>query len=91
MIELITREGCVYCTRAKNLLQNAGLSYIETKIGVDLTRDEVLDTYPEAKLLPICVIDGTNIGSYDELFPWVSERLSKKDTHDSAIGMDFSS
>lgn len=91
MIELITREGCVYCTRAKNLLQNAGLSYIETKIGVDLTRDEVLDTYPEAKLLPICVIDGTNIGSYDELFPWVSERLSKDQTPKTEEAVNFSS
>jgi glutaredoxin len=91
MIELITRDGCVFCTRAKSLLQNAGMPYIEKKIGLDIDREEVLKTYPDAKLLPLFILDSEYKGSYDELFPWVNEMLSKDQIPKIEEAVNFSS
>lgn len=75
-ISLITRDGCSFCVKAKTLLQHADLKYTERKIGVDITRDDVLKTYPGVKLLPLVVVDNNYIGSYDELYEFVNTFLN---------------
>jgi glutaredoxin len=79
-IEIITREGCAFCVRGKKVLQEAGFPFTETEIGKDITRDDVLKKYPDAKLLPLFILDGKFMGSYDELYDWVTGELDKKET-----------
>lgn len=79
-ILLITREGCKFCTRAKTVLREGDFVYTEHEIGEDITRDEVLQKYPAAKLLPIFVLNDTYMGSYDELYDWVTTEVNKKET-----------
>ena len=82
-ITLITRDGCSFCVKAKNLLETSGLDYDEMKIERDIERDEVLKTYPEAKLLPLFLLDSEHKGSYDELYDWVNGLLNKEETQSS--------
>lgn len=71
MIELITRESCLYCNQAKSLLAEKDMVFKETQIGRDISREEVLQLYPGFKVLPIVVIDNQPIGSWAELLDYV--------------------
>lgn len=76
-IVLITREGCSFCVKGKKVLKEADMIYTEIQIGKDTTRDEVLAKYPLAKLLPIFILNDAYMGSYDELYDWVTGELNK--------------
>ncbi len=52
---------------AKLLLTNKGVSFKEQKLGEDFTRETLLEMFPSAKSFPIIVIDGFNIGGYQQL------------------------
>ena len=67
MIEIYTKPSCPSCINAKMFLQNKGLEYTEIKIGKDISREEFLEKFPEARTVPQITIDGNLIGGYDEL------------------------
>ena len=66
LIELYTRDGCEYCEKTKELLENKLLNYNENIIGKTINREDVLKKFPGRKLLPIVVINGNLIGGYTE-------------------------
>jgi glutaredoxin len=64
---LYTKDNCSYCTNAKLLLNSKGLSYTELKLGKDFARETLLEMFPDARTFPIIVVDGFNIGGYQQL------------------------
>jgi glutaredoxin len=64
---LYTKDNCSYCTNAKLLLNSKGLSYTELKLGEDFARETLLEMFPDARTFPIIVVDGFNIGGYQQL------------------------
>ena len=68
-IELITRHEppCVYCESAKGFLDNRKKSYSETIVGIDITREQLLERFPTARAFPVVVIDDSPIGRLLEL------------------------
>jgi glutaredoxin len=73
MIVVYTKENCPYCVKSKALLKGYGLEYIETMIGKDITREEFLDKFPEARTVPQIVMDDELVGGFEEL----AKRLAK--------------
>ena len=67
MIEIYSKPNCSFCTRAKKLLENNNIQYIEHRLNVNFTREQLLEKFPSAKTYPVVVIDGFNIGGYTEL------------------------
>ena len=67
MVEVYSKDNCAYCTKAKILLETQHMEFIERKIGVDVTREQLLEIAPHARTVPQIVIDGTVIGGYDQL------------------------
>ena len=67
MIEIYTKPSCPSCINAKMFLQGRGLEYTEIKIGKDISREEFLEKFPEARTVPWILIDGTLIGGYESL------------------------
>ena len=57
MILLYTRPGCGGCDRVKSRLNSLRLDYREYKIGEDVTRDFVVENFPNHPKLPIAVIN----------------------------------
>jgi glutaredoxin len=49
------------------LLVSKNLSYQELKLNEDFTRASLLSLYPSVKTYPVIIIDGFNIGGYEEL------------------------
>jgi len=68
-IELITRHEppCVYCESAKGFLDNRKKTYSETVVGVDITREQLLERFPTARSFPVVVIDEMPIGGFQQL------------------------
>lgn len=64
---MYTKDSCVSCNSAKQLLGERKIPFTEYKIGVDLTREQVLDLFPDATSVPIVIIDGKPIGGYVDL------------------------
>lgn len=59
---------CAHCTRAKALLDEKGVDYVELDITVDEAhRDELVDRLPRARSMPQIFIGGEHIGSTEDL------------------------
>jgi glutaredoxin len=66
-IELYTRKTCSLCEVTKQFLKSHLISYTEYVIDETIARDDVVKRFPDAKMLPIAVVDGTWIGGKNEL------------------------
>jgi glutaredoxin len=60
-IELYTKQDCALCEAAKQLLNTYQQPYTEIKIGQDISREEVLENFPNARMAPIVVIDDGHV------------------------------
>jgi glutaredoxin 3 len=67
LIEIYSKENCTYCVSAKNLLTSRNKLFTEHKLGVDYTREQLLEKFPNAKSFPVIVVDGYHIGGFVEL------------------------
>lgn len=66
-IELYTKPSCQSCIVAKNYLKEHNIEYTEYVIDQDITREETIAKFPDAKVVPVVVIDDNWIGSKEEL------------------------
>ena len=67
-LRVYTKDGCPACVNTKTFLSNNSIDFEEFKIGQNITRDEVLQKFPNAKTVPIIVIDDSiTIGGYTDL------------------------
>ena len=75
-IEIYSKDNCSFCTQAKTILKNRGKDFIEYKLDEDFTREILLSKFPEAKTYPVIVIDGFNIGGFEQLKQHLAEETS---------------
>lgn len=73
-VVLFTKENCSYCNSAKTFLKSKGIYFEERSLGLDFTRETLLEMYPTAKTFPVVVIDGFNIGGFNELTKTINEQ-----------------
>lgn len=58
LIEIYTKPNCPACFKIKKGLNAAQLPYKEFVLGENITREEVKAKFPDAKYVPIVIIDG---------------------------------
>ena len=69
-ITIYSKNDCVYCTKAKNLVKNLGLEYNELKLEKDFDNDPgklLEDIGKPVRQMPQIKIDGKLIGGYNQL------------------------
>lgn len=67
-VEIYTKWGCPFCTRAKALLDSKGVAYAEYDITLGGPRKtEMLERVPGAVTVPQILIDSRAVGGCDEL------------------------
>jgi glutaredoxin 3 len=67
-IEIYSATYCPYCVRAKDLLNNKGVSYNEFLVDVETKkRDEMLSRSNGRKTVPQIFINDKHIGGFDDL------------------------
>jgi glutaredoxin-like protein len=69
-VAILTREGCGYCARAKQLLKELGYDYAEVSLG-NANRSRIVGAITGAGTVPQVFINGQRIGGLDELQAWV--------------------
>jgi len=62
-----SKVQCPFCDMAKTLLKNKGIEFEERMIGVDWTREQLLESIPQARTVPQIILNGEYIGGYDQL------------------------
>ena len=73
LIEIYSKDNCVHCVSAKSLLTTRNKQFTEHKLGVDYTREQLLERFPNARSFPVVVIDGYHIGGFTELSKILTE------------------
>lgn len=67
-IDIYTKFGCGYCTRAKKTLESKGAEYHEHDITMGgPKRDEMLARAPGVHTVPQIFIGDTHVGGSDDL------------------------
>jgi glutaredoxin 3 len=67
-VEIYTKFGCPYCTRAKALLGSKGVDFQEIDISTDSgKRQEMLGRANGRTTVPQIFIDGRHVGGSDDL------------------------
>jgi glutaredoxin 3 len=67
-VEIYTKFGCPYCTRAKAVLAGKGVEYEEYDISMDSARrKEMLGKANGRTTVPQVFIDGRHVGGSDDL------------------------
>lgn len=62
-----SKSHCGYCESAKQLLETNNIKYVENKIGVTHSREDLLEAVPEAKTVPQIFIENKYIGGFSQL------------------------
>tara|TARA_B100000686_G_C16461240_1_gene797205 strand:+ start:599 stop:835 length:237 start_codon:yes stop_codon:yes gene_type:complete len=71
-VEIYTKDNCVWCTRAKNLMNDFNISYLEHDLSNEDERKEFYKEVGEnVSTVPQVYINGNRIGGYKELSKWV--------------------
>ena len=61
-------DGCSQCVQAINMIKQRGIDYSVKKVGVDITRDELVALLPAGeRRMPQIEVEGSIIGSVPEL------------------------
>lgn len=81
MIEVYSKNGCSYCTAAMTLLKQKNIQFLEKKLDINFTKEQLLEMYPTAKTFPVIVVDGYNIGGYSNLV----EHLKSQETNQQLL------
>ena len=67
-VEIYTKFGCPYCTRAKALLDSKGVSYEEYDVTMGGPKKaEMQSRVPGASTVPQILIGGQAVGGSDDL------------------------
>ena len=71
-VAILTREGCGYCARAKNLLQELGYSFAEVKLDHS-DRSRIVGAITGRGTVPQVFVNGERIGGLEELERWAKK------------------
>ena len=72
-ITIYSKSNCIHCESTKTLLDLRNIPYIELKLDEDFTREHLMGLFPSAKSFPVVVVDGFNIGGFEQLKSKLSE------------------
>ena len=74
MIEIYGKPQCPFFFFSKALCKAKGYEYTYKSLGTDFGRDEMMETFPDARTFPQIIAEGNKIGGYDKLEEWFLSR-----------------
>ena len=68
-VEIYTTPMCPYCHRAKRLLANKGVAFVEIDLWQEpARREEIIDRAQGRRTVPQIFVDGRGLGGSDDLY-----------------------
>lgn len=68
-----SKYNCPFCDQAKALLKQKGIVYEEKKIGDGYTKEDLLESVPNARTVPQIFLDDKLIGGFTELKAYLAK------------------
>lgn len=81
-IEIYGKDGCTYCTLAKQHFDRHGLTYTYYDVTAEGVKAELQARLPAGvvlKQVPQIFIDNEHVGGYIDMTHWLLERTKLKD------------
>ncbi len=72
-VAILTRDGCAFCARAKEMLSAAGIDYAEVPLPHTI-RSKALGAFAGAQTVPQVFVNGKLVGGTEELATFLAER-----------------
>lgn len=81
-IEIYSKDNCPWCEKAFKLFDSMGSKYTVYKLGVDYTKDELIEKIgPDVKAtVPQIYISGTRVGGYTDLEKYILKNMGNNAT-----------
>ena len=73
MIEIYGKPQCPFCDKAKALCEAREFKYVYKQLGVDFDREQIMEMFPTARTFPQIVINGQNVGGYDQFTQYIDD------------------
>lgn len=73
-ITIYSKEDCPWCVRAKDLMENLNMEYVEYVLGRDFDRTEFLNKFGEGSTFPRIFIEDELIGGAVDFAKWASKK-----------------
>lgn len=73
-----SKDNCAQCRTAMALLKTKGVEFEVKKLGVDITREELIALIPHARDMPQITVDGTPLIGMDGLRSYLSKITTVK-------------
>ena len=71
-VEIYTKDFCIWCDRAKDLLNSHSIDFNEIDISDDDTRTKFYENIGNnVKTVPQVFIDGERVGGHQDLREWL--------------------
>ena len=83
-VEIYTRQNCVYCRRAKELLRIKGVDFAEYDITNDLLMAAEMRQRSQRQVVPVVFVNDGLLGGCVELFD-----LDERGVLDHMLGLGF--
>jgi glutaredoxin len=77
-VVVYSKNNCVFCDRARMILQRKNISFREMKLDEDFTREHLLEMFPDARTFPVILLDGMYIGGYDQLQTLLESKIDNR-------------
>ena len=68
-----SKYNCPFCDQAKALLKQKGIQFEEKKIGDGFTREDLLESVPNARTVPQIFINNQLVGGFTELRTYLEQ------------------
>jgi len=69
-----SKDGCPYCLKVMEVLQLAGLKFVEYKLDRDFDRTSFYGQFGDGSTFPQVVLDATNLGGCQETVKYLQEK-----------------
>jgi len=73
MIEIYGKPQCPFCDKAKSLCETRKFKYVYKQLGMDFDREQIMEMFPTARTFPQIVINGQNVGGYDQFKQYLDD------------------
>jgi len=82
-VVIYSKKNCVYCKKAEEActhlcLVNKEFTHVVLKLDEDYTTLEFKTIFPQATTVPQIIVDGVQIGGWNEFRPQVEKMIGKQ-------------
>jgi len=71
MLEIYTRDGCLYCEKLKLILDSFDVSFVSYNLDDNFTREEFYTKFGDGAKFPQVLMDGTDMGGCTETIEYL--------------------